>query len=171
MMHAITRNEAKARGLIIEVTSSVMAYRGPRFNPDEIYELIEDTKGDHDDREVNARLIAAAPELLEACKLLLSIVHLQNGNQNERINKIQDIASAAIAKVAAQLEQIEPCLTPAPLATQTSVVVEGVDDRGRITRMRLTDTDLVTIRAGGIVGIETIAATNPLDIPDPYDQQ
>lgn len=72
MMHAITRNEAKARGLIIEVTSSAIAYKGPRFNPDE-----------------------------------------------------------------------------------------------RLKNLKAT----LTIRAGGIVGIETIAAPNPLDIPDPYDQQ
>ena len=46
----------------------------------------------------NARLIAAAAELLEAAKQLLAIVTLQNGNKHDDINKIQDDARAAIAK-------------------------------------------------------------------------
>jgi hypothetical protein len=48
--------------------------------------------------EENARLIAAAPDLLEALELCLSIVRLQNGNRHSDINEIIGTARSAIAK-------------------------------------------------------------------------
>lgn len=48
--------------------------------------------------EANARLIAAAPELLQSCIDLLAIVRVQNGNLHDDINAVQTVALAAIEK-------------------------------------------------------------------------
>lgn len=47
--------------------------------------------------EANARLIAAAPALLESLCECLAIVRLQNSNLHDDINEIQSRADAAIA--------------------------------------------------------------------------
>lgn len=47
--------------------------------------------------EANARLIAAAPELLAALRECYAIVALQNGNLHDDINQIMNRARAAIA--------------------------------------------------------------------------
>lgn len=53
---------------------------------------------DGKNQEANARLIASAPELLEALRECLAVVAIQNGNLHEDTNKIQEMARAAIEK-------------------------------------------------------------------------
>lgn len=48
------------------------------------------------DMESAAKLLSAAPKLLEACKRLLAIVRLQNGNLHADTNQLQAEAIEAI---------------------------------------------------------------------------
>jgi hypothetical protein len=51
--------------------------------------------------EANARLIASAPDLLEALKSTTMLVRLKYGNLDADVNAIMDAALAAIAKAEA----------------------------------------------------------------------
>jgi len=51
-----------------------------------------------DECRANARLIAAAPELLQAAQTMLALVMLKYGNLDADVNTATDAARAAIAK-------------------------------------------------------------------------
>jgi len=53
------------------------------------------------DREANARLIAAAPDLLEALKIMTGLVLIKYGNLHEDVNAEIAKADAAIVKAGA----------------------------------------------------------------------
>lgn len=58
---------------------------------------------DHDDVDLdvatdNAVLICAAPDLLEACKLIKSVTQQTENEPRNQLDRIFDIATAAIAK-------------------------------------------------------------------------
>lgn len=52
----------------------------------------------HAEFKANTRLIAAAPELLEALKVCAALINIQNGNLHQDVNAILDVTKAAVAK-------------------------------------------------------------------------